>query len=155
MWLTILSYLMIRDFNSEKQNWLHVCDIVLFKTPMASPVFFIKKKDGKLRLVQDYQCLNKITINNWYPLLLAADIINRLKRAKYFTKFDAQWGYHNICIHKRWWMERCYSNQSWTIWAKSNVLQNDKVLQLSKPSWTQSLLILSLQTRWQGTWMIY
>jgi hypothetical protein len=24
------------------------------KSPMASPVFFIKKKDGKLRLVQDY-----------------------------------------------------------------------------------------------------
>jgi hypothetical protein len=24
------------------------------KSPMASPVFFIKKKDGTLRLVQDY-----------------------------------------------------------------------------------------------------
>ncbi|KIJ34506.1 hypothetical protein M422DRAFT_263475 [Sphaerobolus stellatus SS14] len=29
---------------------------------MASPVFFIKKKDGTLRLVQDYQSLNGITI---------------------------------------------------------------------------------------------
>jgi len=33
-------------------------------SPMASPVFFIKKKDGKLRLVQDYRQLNKITIKN-------------------------------------------------------------------------------------------
>jgi hypothetical protein len=28
------------------------------KSPMASPVFFIKKKDGLLRLVQDYLMLN-------------------------------------------------------------------------------------------------
>ena len=28
--------------------------ICLSKSPMASPVFFIKKKDGSLRLVQDY-----------------------------------------------------------------------------------------------------
>ena len=67
---------------------------------MASPVFFIKKKDGKLRLVQDYRRLNKITIKNRYPLPLAADIINRLMGAKYFTKFDVRWGYHNIRICK-------------------------------------------------------
>lgn len=58
------------------------------KLPMASPVFFVKKKDGKLRLVQDYRKLNDITIKNWYPLPLASDIINRLKQSKYFTKFD-------------------------------------------------------------------
>jgi hypothetical protein len=58
------------------------------KSPMASPVFFIKKKDGKLRLVQDYRRLNKITIKNRYPLPLAADIVNRLTGAQLFTKFD-------------------------------------------------------------------
>jgi hypothetical protein len=68
------------------------------KSPMASPVFFIKKKDGKLRLVQDYRRLNKITIKNRYPLPLAADIVNRLTGAQLFTKFDVRWGYHNICI---------------------------------------------------------
>jgi hypothetical protein len=68
------------------------------KSPMASPVFFIKKKDGKLRLVQDYRRLNKITIKNCYPLPLAADIVNRLTGAQHFTKFDVRWGYHNICI---------------------------------------------------------
>ena len=50
--------------------------LVLSKSPMVSPVFFIKKEDGKLRLVQDYRRLNKITIKNRYPLPLAADIIN-------------------------------------------------------------------------------
>ena len=70
------------------------------KSPMASLVFFIKKKDGKLRLVQDYRRLNKITIKNRYPLPLAADIINQLTKVQYFTKFDVQWGYHNIHIRE-------------------------------------------------------
>lgn len=68
------------------------------KLPMASPVFFVKKKDGKLQLIQDYRKLNAITILNRYPLPLATDIINKLKRARIFTKFDVRWGYHNIRI---------------------------------------------------------
>ena len=72
--------------------------LVPSKSLMASPVFFIKKKDGKLRLIQDYQRLNKITIKNRYPLLLVANIVNRLTKARYFTKFDVRWGYHNIRI---------------------------------------------------------
>jgi hypothetical protein len=68
------------------------------KSPMASPVFFIKKKDGKLRLVQDYQKFNEISIKNRYPLPLPADIINRLSGAKYFSKFDVRWGYTNVRI---------------------------------------------------------
>jgi hypothetical protein len=68
------------------------------KSPMASLVFFIKKKDGKLRLVQDYRKLNDITIKNRYLLLLPEDIINRLLGAKYFSKFDVWWGYTNVCI---------------------------------------------------------
>ena len=31
------------------------------KSPMAAPVFFVKKKDGGLRLVQDYHALNAMT----------------------------------------------------------------------------------------------
>src|SRR5215469_11912971 len=46
------------------------------KSPMASPVFFIKKKDGSLRFVQDYHKLNAITIRNCYPLPLIPDIMS-------------------------------------------------------------------------------
>ena len=48
------------------------------KSPLTSPVFFIKKKDGKLRFVQDYRKLNEITVKNWYPLPLVSDIVSRL-----------------------------------------------------------------------------
>ncbi len=45
------------------------------KSPYASPFFYIKKKDGKLRPVQDYQKINAITIRNQYPLPLISDLI--------------------------------------------------------------------------------
>src|ERR1043165_6439754 len=65
---------------------------------MASPVFFVKKKDGKLRFVQDYRRLNEITVKNRYPLPLVSDIVNRLQGAKYFSKMDVRWGYNNVRI---------------------------------------------------------
>ena len=48
------------------------------EVPQASPFFFVKKKDGKLHLVQDYQYLNKHTIKNAYPLPLVSDLVNNL-----------------------------------------------------------------------------
>src|SRR5882672_11692044 len=69
---------------------------------MASPIFFINKKDGSLCLclIQDYWKLNTLTIRNIYPLPLIPDILNRVSRAKakYFTKLDIQWGYNNVRI---------------------------------------------------------
>jgi hypothetical protein len=57
---------------------------------MASPVFFIKKKDGSLRLVQDYRTLNSITVKNKYPLPLIPELVAKLRGAKYFTKLDVR-----------------------------------------------------------------
>ena len=68
------------------------------KSPYASPFFYIKKKDRKLRLVQDYQKINTITIHNQYPLPLIADLIHDLSNAHIYTKLDIRWGYNNICI---------------------------------------------------------
>jgi hypothetical protein len=70
------------------------------KSPLGAPVFFIKKKDGKLRFVQDYWALNAITRKNWDLLPLIDDLIHWLKDARYFTKLDVCWGYNNVCIHK-------------------------------------------------------
>jgi hypothetical protein len=68
------------------------------KSPMASLVFFIKKKDGSLRLVQDYRMLNEMTVKNKYPLPLISELVNQLQGAKYFTKLDVRWGFNNVRI---------------------------------------------------------
>ena len=66
------------------------------KSPLASPFFFIKKKDGSLCPVQDYRYLNSITIKNRYPLPLIVELMDKLKGATIFTKFDIRWGYNNV-----------------------------------------------------------
>ena len=64
---------------------------------MAS-FFFIKKKDGKLRPIQDYRPINAWTIKNRYPLPLIPQLIDRLWDCSLYTKFDMQWGYNNVRI---------------------------------------------------------
>jgi hypothetical protein len=70
------------------------------KSPLGALVFFIKKKDGKLRFVQDYRALNAITRKNRYLLPLIDNLIHRLKDAHYFTKLDVRWGYNNVRIRE-------------------------------------------------------
>jgi len=48
------------------------------KSPCAAPFFFIKKKDGTLRPVQDYWRLNEVTIKNKYLLLLIQELIDKV-----------------------------------------------------------------------------
>ena len=68
------------------------------KSPYATPFFFIKKKDGKLWLVQDYQQLNEWTVKNCYPLPLISELIAWVQNTKIFTKVNVKWGYNNIHI---------------------------------------------------------
>jgi len=70
------------------------------KSPYAAPFFFIKKKDGKLRPVQDYRRLNQWTVRNTYPLPLIPQLINKARARALFSKFDIQWGYNNVRIRK-------------------------------------------------------
>jgi len=61
-------------------------------------MFFIKKKDGLLRLVQDYCALNTVTVKNRYPFLLISKLISQLCGARYFTKLNVRWGFNNVRI---------------------------------------------------------
>ncbi len=65
-------------------------------SPYTAPFFFIKKKDRKLRPIQDYQKLNKQMIHDNYPLPLIKMILEQLQGQSLFTKFDIRWGYNNI-----------------------------------------------------------
>jgi Reverse transcriptase (RNA-dependent DNA polymerase) len=68
------------------------------KSPYKSQFFYIEKKDGTLRPVQDYRPLNQWTIRNAYPLPLIPELIDRLNGCSLYTKFDIRWGYNNIQI---------------------------------------------------------
>ena len=72
--------------------------IQLSKFPYAAPFFFIKKKDGTLRPIQDYCALNAWTVRDIYPLPNINSLTRNLAGKCLFTKFDVRWGYHNVRI---------------------------------------------------------
>ena len=51
-------------------------------SPAAAPVMFVKRPDGKLRLVVDYRGLNAVTVKNRYPLPLIPEMLDRLTRQR-------------------------------------------------------------------------
>ena len=85
----------VREFVKEQ---LRKGYIWLSKSPQMAPVFFVGKKDGKKRMVQDYCYLNEWTIKNNYPLPLISDILENIGTKKVFTQMDLRWGYNNMRI---------------------------------------------------------
>lgn len=63
-------------------------------------ILLVKKKDGRLRPVQDYRKLNAVTVKNTYSLPLILEIIAKLRHARVFTKMDVRWGFNNIQIRE-------------------------------------------------------
>jgi len=78
---------------NEERGWIR-----RVKSGRASPIMFVKKKDGKLRLCADYRALNEVTKKDRHPLPLISEALDRLGGAKYFTKLDIKDAYHNIRI---------------------------------------------------------
>ena len=46
----------------------------------------------------DYRALNKVKIKNKYPIPLAAELFDRLSKAKYFAKLDLRFGYWQVHV---------------------------------------------------------
>ena len=87
-----------KELDSFLKENLHTRRIRPSKFPMAAPVFFIKKKNGSLQLVQNYHALNSMTVKNKYPLPLISELVSQLCGARYFTKLNVHWGFNNVCI---------------------------------------------------------
>jgi len=64
------------------------------KSPYGTPVLFVHKKDGTLRMCVDYRALNKAMVKNRYPLTCIDDLFDRLLGAKVFSRIDLCLGYY-------------------------------------------------------------
>ena len=65
----------------------------------ASPMIFVNKKDtDELRPCVDYRKLNEITVKDRGPLPLINETLDRLQKAKIYTKLDLQNAYNSIRI---------------------------------------------------------
>ena len=65
-------------------------------SPWACPIVLVRKKDGTLRFCCDWRKLNKVTRRDAMPLPRIDDMIDRLAKARFFTKLDFTSGYYQV-----------------------------------------------------------
>ena len=69
------------------------------RSPWASPVVLVHKRDGTHRFCVDYCELNSVTKSDTYPLPRIDDQLDQLGKAKYFSTLDLAAGYWQIRVH--------------------------------------------------------
>jgi hypothetical protein len=65
------------------------------------PVLFAKKPNGGLRFCVNYRAMNARSKKDVYPLPLISETLDRLKKAKLFTKLDVRNAFHRIRMNPR------------------------------------------------------
>ena len=81
-------------------------------SPWGAPILFVRKNDGTLRSCIDYRQLNKVIVNNKYPLPKIDDLFDKMKGSKVFSKINLRLGYQQVRIkeediHKTAFRTRC------------------------------------------------
>ncbi|KAA3466926.1 DNA/RNA polymerases superfamily protein [Gossypium australe] len=64
----------------------------------GASVFFIKKKEGSLRLCFDYWQLNKLNVKNKYPLPRINDLFDQFRGATVFSNIDLRSGDYQLKV---------------------------------------------------------
>ena len=85
----------LKEFIDKNLTNGFICSM---SSPHGTPVLFIKKKDGSLRLCVDFHGLNKITKKDWYPLPLISDLLDSPWKACIYTKINLWYVYHLVRI---------------------------------------------------------
>jgi hypothetical protein len=82
--------------NALEKGWIK------HSTSLAgSPILFVLKRDGSLRLCVDYYALNKVTKKNRLALPLISEILDRLTGAKILSKVNLKDAYYRIPVAER------------------------------------------------------
>ena len=66
----------LKELKEHSKNLLDKGFIKSKISPWGAPVWFIKKKDGSLRMCIDYRQLNKVTIKNKYSIPMIDDLLD-------------------------------------------------------------------------------
>jgi hypothetical protein len=88
----------LKELQMQLEELLKKGNIHPSVSPWGAPLLFVKKKDGTLRLCIGFRQLNKVTVNNKYPLPRIDDLFDQLKNDKIFSKIDLRSGYHQVRI---------------------------------------------------------
>lgn len=96
-----LSPAKLKILNEEIDKMLEAGVIRPSRSPWASPVVMVTKKDGSVRFCVDSRKLNSVTVRDSYPLPRIQDILDNLRGAKYMTSLDFRSAFWQIPLHDK------------------------------------------------------
>ena len=69
-------------------------------SPWASPIVFVRKKNGQVRPCVDYRSLNKITTKDAFPIPRTQDCLDTVAGAKLFSSLDITSAYNQVPVRE-------------------------------------------------------
>ena len=88
----------LEEFRDAVRDTLETGVITESKSPYASPVVLVKKKDKSLRVCVDFRKLNARTVKDSYPIPRISETLQALSGAEWFCSLDLQSGYLQVQI---------------------------------------------------------
>lgn len=70
------------------------------RSPWASPIVTVTKKDGSLRLCVDYRKLNSSTTDDPYQMPRVEEMLDRIGQAEYISTIDLAKGYYQVPVRE-------------------------------------------------------
>lgn len=91
-----LSFSERREVSTKIAEYLDAGFIRESSSPWACPIVLVRKKDGSMRFCCDWRKLNQVTKKDAMPLPRINDMIDRLSKARFFTKLDFTSGFYQV-----------------------------------------------------------
>lgn len=88
----------IEDVRRHLQELLQAGIITESRSPYASPIVVVRKKNGSIRMCIDYRLLNSRTIPDQYTTPCIEDALNALSGSQWFSVLDLRSGYYQIAM---------------------------------------------------------
>ena len=105
----------LKELKTQLQELLDKGFIRPNVSPWGAPILFVKKKDGTLRMCNDYKQINKVTVKNNYPLSRIEDLFDQLRGVSVFSKIDLQSGILSTPGKRGRCPENSFQNPLWPL----------------------------------------
>ena len=78
------------------------------KSPWASPIVLVQKKDGSIRFCIDYRKVNAVTRKGTYPLPRVDDTFDTLAGSSWFSTLDFKSRYWQVKVNSSGWEKTAF-----------------------------------------------